>query len=362
MTGSAIAAVLVALLALSGCTAERTPSVEPSASEPPRVPLDELHPLADPFAYTGPSTALLQDSAIAPIEEHPAQSLPATVASRELGGAKDVTVADTSRVVALDIAGSLAATVWGLGFGSTLVGRDQSTTFSGAADLPLMTTGGHSVNSEAIIALHPTLVITDGTIGPRDVVEQLRDVGITVVFLENAPSFDGAEALARDVAAVYGAPEVGDRLAERIRSEITSTENAIRGFAPVPGLRMMFLYLRGGSGVYYLFGEESGADVLIDALGGVDVAEEIGWRGMQPITDEAIVAADPDLVLVMTDGLASVGGIDGLLDQLPAIGLTTAGQHRRFVDMADGQILSFGPRSAAVLDALARAIYAPDAG
>jgi iron complex transport system substrate-binding protein len=61
----------------------------------------------------------------------------------------------------------------------------------------------------------------------------------------------------------------------------------------------------------------------------------------------------------MTDGLASVGGVDGLLESKPAIGLTTAGENRRFVDMADGQVLGFGPRTAAVLDALARAIYAP---
>ena len=121
----------------------------------------------------------------------------------------------------------------------------------------------------------------------------------------------------------------------------------------------MFLYLRGNSGIYYLFGEESGADVLITALGGVDVAAEIGLDGMRPMTDEAMVAANPDLILVMTDGIASVGGVDGLLESKPAIALTSAGQHRRFVDMADGDILSFGPRTAAVLDALARAIYAP---
>jgi iron complex transport system substrate-binding protein len=77
------------------------------------------------------------------------------------------------------------------------------------------------------------------------------------------------------------------------------------------------------------------------------------------MTDEAMVAANPDLILVMTDGLESVGGVDGLLADKPAIALTTAGQHRRFVDMADGDILSFGPRTPAVLDALARAIYAP---
>jgi iron complex transport system substrate-binding protein len=54
-----------------------------------------------------------------------------------------------------------------------------------------------------------------------------------------------------------------------------------------------------------------------------------------------------------------VGGVDGLLADKPAIALTKAGQNRRFVDMADGEILGFGPRTADVLDALARAIYAP---
>jgi iron complex transport system substrate-binding protein len=40
---------------------------------------------------------------------------------------------------------------------------------------------------------------------------------------------------------------------------------------------------------------------------------------------------------------------------------TPAGEHRRIVDMADTQVLSFGPTSAQTLDALARALYAPDA-
>ena len=68
---------------------------------------------------------------------------------------------------------------------------------------------------------------------------------------------------------------------------------------------------------------------------------------MKPVTDEALIAADPDLILVMTDGLASVGGVDGLLESKPALALTGAGKNRRIVDMADGDILSFGPRSAA---------------
>ena len=59
-------------------------------------------------------------------------------------------------------------------------------------------------------------------------------------------------------------------------------------------------------------------------------------------------------------GLDSVGGVDGLLERLPAIANTPAGQHRRIVDMQDSQVLSFGPRTAEVLNSLAVAIYAPE--
>ncbi|MCR2762659.1 ABC transporter substrate-binding protein [Microbacterium sp. zg.B48] len=333
-----------------------------TASE--QVPLSRIVPLADPRDYEGPTTAVLGDDAIVPVAADPPQSLPVTVPSRDAAGDVATLVADTSRVIAMDLSGSIAATVRGLGFGDTLVGRDASTIFPGSSELPLITGGGHTVNAEAVIALAPTLVLTDGSVGPRDVVEQLRDVGITVVFLQNEASLDGAAQLARDVAAVFGAPQTGDLLATQILAEVEAVRTEIARLAPAgpDRLRIVFLYLRGTAGVYYLFGEDSGADDLIAALGGADVAGELGWRGMQPLTDEAMIAADPDLILVMTGGLDSVGGVDALLASKPAIGLTRAGQQRRFVDMADGQVLSFGPRSARVLEALARAIYAPTAG
>ena len=355
------AAALGMLLVVTGCSSA-APGAAASRAPADTTPLTSLDVLSDPRSYEGESTAVMADAAIEPVSAAPAQSLPTTVVSRDQSGDTPITVTDTSRVIAMDLSGSLAATVWGLGFGGTLVGRDVSTSFPGADGLPLVTSGGHTVNAEAIIALKPTLVITDGSIGPRDVVEQLRDVGIAVVFVQPESSFAGAAQLAREVAEVFGAPEAGALLADRITAEVDAKIAEIAAVAPRDGdrkLRMVFLYLRGAAGVYYLFGEGSGADQLIDALGGVDVAGELGWDGMKPLTDEAMVAANPDLVLVMTSGLDSVGGVDGLLAAKPAIAITAAGQHRRFVDMTDGQILSFGPRSAGVLDALARAIYAP---
>jgi iron complex transport system substrate-binding protein len=359
-----LGAVLVAslMVALGGCATPHAGGTTPSPTVSDGRPLAELDLVADPRTHVGPSTAMLATEAIEPVDDDPVQQLPATVISRDPGGDVEVAVADTSRVLGLDLAGSIAASIWGLGLGETLVGRDTATTFDGAGDLPLVTTGGHTVDAESVLALRPTLIITDGSIGPRDVLTQLRESGVTVVFIDNEPSFDGAAQLARDVATALGVPATGELLADRIRADVDAKIAEIAAIAPpAPDdrVRMIFLYLRGGSGIYYLFGEESGSTDLIRALSGVDVAGEIGWTGMQPMTDEAIIAANPDLILVMTDGIESAGGIDELLRAKPAIGLTNAGQNRRFVDMADGDILSFGPRSAAVLDALARAIYAP---
>lgn len=356
----AVIATAASVALLAGCAA---PTGTPQNDDTPAAdtrPLAELSAYPDPRAAEGPRTAVIASDVVNPIAEHPTPQLPVTVISHDPDGSRDVVVTDTSRVLALDLAGSLAATVWGLGLGDTLVGRDMSTSFPGIDDLPIVTSGAHSINAESVLALHPTLVLTDGTIGPRDVLEQLRQSGVTVVFLANDPSFEGAAQLARDTAEALGVPETGELLAEQITSEIDRVSAEVASLAPTASedkLRVVFLYLRGGSGISYLFGAESGADHLIEALGARDVAAENGWEGMKPMTDEAMVEADPDVVLVMTHGLESAGGVDGLLAAKPSIALTAAGQHRRIIDMADDQILSFGPRSALVLEALARALY-----
>lgn len=363
---SVVAAVALAAVTLSAC------SSDPAVVSPPSVaqaavstaPLSELEALANPKDYQGPTTAVLAHATIEPVGDASQQQLPATVTSYDRSGPREVTVTDASRIVALDIAGTLATTLAGLGLQDSLVGRDSSTELPGTEDLPNLTTDGHTLNPEAVLAVRPTLVITDGSIGPIDGFQQLRDAGIAVVFVEDLDGFDGAEELARQVGAAAGMADAGEALAQRIGEQVAEVKAQIAQMAPSAEedkLRMVFVYLRGSAGIYYVFGDESGADELIAALGGVDAAADAGIDGLSPLTDEAMVAANPDLILVMTSGLESVGGVDGLLADRPAIALTAAGQHRRIVDMEDREILGFGPRSAAVLDALARAIYAPDA-
>ncbi|MDO9456740.1 hemin ABC transporter substrate-binding protein [Nocardioides sp.] len=323
--------------------------------------LSDVTPLDDPRSWDGVVDLNLPDPEIVPVEADPQPQLPATVTDAQ---GTEVVVEDVSRILALDIYGTLAHTVFDLGLGDNVIGRDLSASFPEIADRPLVTENGHELNAEAILDLDPTVVITDTSLGPYDVLLQLRDAGIPVVFTDSERGIDNLASLTQEVADALGMTAAGEELGARIEKQAADTAAAIAEVAPqdVTGkLRTVFLYVRGQAGVYYMFGEGSGADALIEASGGYDVAAEIGWNGMKPVTDEALIEAAPDVLLMMSKGLESVGGVDGLLERFPALANTPAGEHERIVAMDDDVVLSFGPRTSDVLNAVAVALYAPDA-
>ncbi len=320
----------------------------------------DVTPLADPRSWQGEVDINLPEPDIRPVEEDPTPELPATVTDAQ---GTQVTVTDVSRILALDIYGTLSQTVFELGLGDNVVGRDVSSAYAEIEDRPLVTRNGHELNAEAILDLDPTVLVTDTSLGPWDVVLQVRDAGVPVVVVDAERNLDNLAALTQEVADALGVPAQGEQLGQRIEAEAAAVRAEIATVAPadVTGrLRVVFLYVRGQANVYYMFGRGSGADALVTAAGGYDVSSEIGWDGMKPVNDEGLIKAQPDAVLMMDKGLESVGGVDGLLDQFPALAQTPAGENRRVIAMDDGQVLSYGPRTADVLNALAIALYAPD--
>ena len=118
-----------------------------------------------------------------------------------------------------------------------------------------------------------------------------------------------------------------------------------------------FLYLRGQAGVALLGGRGSGADSMIEAAGGTDAGAALGLGPFTPITSEALAEAAPDVILLMTDGLRSVGGVDGAL-AVPGVAQTPAGRDRRIVSIDDELLYSFGPRTPEALRTLTEQLSA----
>jgi iron complex transport system substrate-binding protein len=302
----------------------------------------------------GPATAVVPTD-VEPLDGITTPVLPVTVDSADGGR---VTIDSVERILAVNLYGSIAEIVFSLGLGDRVVGRDSSTTFPAAAHLPLVTAGGHDLSTESVLRLDPTVILADASIGPPEVLAQLRASGIPVVLLDDDQTLERVPRHIRAIAAALGLASAGERLVARVEAEIAEAGRAAET-ARAPGAEppiVAFLYIRGTAGVYLMAGDGAGPDAMIEGIGAIDAGSSIGLEGFRPITSEALIAAAPDVILTMTDGLASVGGVDGLLAQ-PGIAQTPAGARRRIVDMDDGLLLNFGARTGRAMTALAQAIY-----
>ncbi|MEV7224623.1 hemin ABC transporter substrate-binding protein [Streptomyces sp. NPDC056353] len=288
---------------------------------------------------------------VEPLARKPEPRLPVTVRSAD---GERVTVKGAERVVPLS--GSLSEIVFTLGLGDRVVARDVTATFEQAARLPVVTRG-HDVSAESVLSLRPDLVLAETTTGPGEAVDQIRAAGVPVLFVEAAKGLDDVGPRIRAVAGALGVPEAGKELTRRSQQRIEAVRAEVpHGEKP----RVAFLYLRGSASVYLIGGEDSGAGSLIEAAGAVDAGAASGLgKDFTAITSEALVKAAPDAILVMSKGLESVGGVDGLV-KIPGVAQTPAGMDRRIVSVEDGVLLNYGPRTDQVLKSVVAQLYGED--
>jgi iron complex transport system substrate-binding protein len=239
------------------------------------------------------------------------------------------------RVVAL--ANGSAEIIASLGYLDILIGRDIASTSNELKGVPIAT-AGHQVVAEKILELNPDVVLIDNTTGPSTAIDVLKRAGIKVAMIDEAWTLTDIATKIMAIGEVIGAQPAAVQLVEKLNSALQDSGK------DHPGVRIAFLYLRGGSAIYLLGGQGSGADSLIEHLGAIDVGAQKFNQPFSPITSEALIATNPEIILVMSKGLESVGGIDGLVS-LPGISQTPAGKNRAVIAVDDSLLLSFGPRT-----------------
>jgi iron complex transport system substrate-binding protein len=248
------------------------------------------------------------------------------------------------RVVVL--ANGVAEIIQSLNGQAIIVGRDISSTEDSLSEIPIVTSG-HQVLPEKVISLKPDLVIIDASTGPKAAIQSIKAAGVTVIETPESWSLKDLPIKVRAVGRAIGAVDQAELLVQQLNQSLqTSTINN----AP----RVAFLYLRGTSSIYLIGGPGSGADSLLDAIGAVDVGAQNLERPFNTLTAESLAALNPDVIVVMSKGLESVGGIQGLL-KLPGVAQTNAGKNSAVIDVDDSLLLSFGPRTPSLVEALATA-------
>lgn len=256
------------------------------------------------------------------------------------------------RVLALG--GAVTETVHALGQGDRLVARDTTSSYPPEVlDLPDV---GYvrALSPEGVLSVRPDLIIAEEGAGPPETVDILKAAGVP--FHQIASGEDEASVIARieAVADALGTPEAAAAPLRAIRADFAALA-AARDGVDQPARVMFILSLQGGR--VLAAGQENGADAMLRLAGAENAVT--GFSGYKPLTDEAITAAAPDIILMMNRGEADSdhGASDAALLAMPAIGTTPAARNGRVIRMDGLYLLGFGPRTGQAALDLHRAIY-----
>lgn len=252
-----------------------------------------------------------------------------------------VNVPAPQRVVVLG--GGLTELAFAIGAGPQVVGTDASSTApEAAASLPKV---GYyrQASAEGILSLRPDLVVAHADTGPPAVLSQLRAAGLPVLVVDGTPSAPALLDRVDLLGAVLDRTTEATALKDALRRQLDALP-APTGARP----RVLFIYARGG-GTLNVAGAGTAAHAMIGLAGGENVLA--AQQGYLPLTAEAVVAARPDVLLLTTGGLQSLGGVDALR-AVPGVAQTPAGKAGRVLTVDDLTLLGFGPRAPSAAAAL----------
>lgn len=253
----------------------------------------------------------------------------------------------------VSIGGAVTEIVYALGEEDRLVARDTTSNYPPeVTELPDI---GYirQLSPEGVLSVNPELILTEEGAGPPEAVELLKEAAIR--FAEIPEGYDREAVLTKihAVAEVLDVPEKGEALAAEVAAALdaaaaTATE-AAAGSAP---RRVLFVLSMQGGRVM-AGGEDTAAEGIIKLAGGVNAVS--GFEGYKPLSDEAIIAAAPDVILMMARG-GDLAVSDETLFAHPAIRSTPAGEAKAVLRMDGMKLLGFGPRTAEAATELARAL------
>lgn len=245
---------------------------------------------------------------------------------------------------------AITETVCALGNCDMIIASDRTSLYP--AEIQNLPSIGYrsGINAEGILSLKPTLIIAEKDYVDEAVLKQLSGTGVKLVIVDRKLTFDDTRKFIRQIATVLNKETEGDRLISKIESELSDVRTLLekKGSAP----RVVCIYNR-GTATISAGGRDTFAEILKYA--GADNAFK-DLEGYKSLNTEALIAANPDYLLMVSTGLESVGGIEGVL-KIPGIALTTAGKKKQIISIESLKLTNFGPRLGEAVKELALKLH-----
>lgn len=238
--------------------------------------------------------------------------------------------------------------VFALGLGERIVGVDTTSVYPETTKALAKIGYLRTLGAEGILALRPDLLLIAPEAGPSGVLEQIERAGVTLRRIAAPTSAAGAVDKIREVGAALGVTSQAEILAKRVAETWTTATKAVAAYPSRP--KVLFILAHAG-GSPMIAGRGTSADAMIKLAGADNGAA--AFEGYKTMSAEAVLAADPEVILISTEGLASLGGASALWNN-PALAASRAGRSRHLVAMDSLYLLGFGPRLPDAVEELAR--------
>nr|WP_322940920.1 ABC transporter substrate-binding protein [Pseudomonas sp. s4] len=251
--------------------------------------------------------------------------------------------------------GALSEWVVVLGGERKLVGVD--TTSRHPVSLTQLPSVGYQrqLAAEGILALRPDLLLGSEEMGPPPVLEQLAAAGVRIERLTARAELDSLQANLQRLGQLLGNEAAGQRAfadyQARLQTQQQWVEQAQRS-QEAPGV-LLLLGHAGGSPL--VGGVDTAADWLISRAGGRNLATHSGYKAL---STEALLALDPQVVVVADRALEGDAARRALLQQNPALAGTRAAREGRLLALDPTLLVGgLGPRVPDGLAMLAAGFY-----
>ncbi|HEY2433408.1 MAG TPA: ABC transporter substrate-binding protein [Vicinamibacterales bacterium] len=250
------------------------------------------------------------------------------------------------KVRAVVISQGYSEIIWALGAQDAVVGVDYSSTWP--PDVKKVPTVGYhrALSAEGLLSLKPTVIITDGNIGPPQVIEQLRQLNVPIkTFTAKNDSIEGAKALMREMGAYFHKESRADELCRKLDADMAHALDEAKKFSDHP--RVAVIHYGRASNVYMLVGASGSGDAgaagqMVRWAGGEMAIEKAGMTRMA--SPEIVAQANPDVVLLTEFGYDRLGSKDKAVE-LPGVATSNAAKNGRIYRVEEHDLMYFGPSS-----------------
>ncbi|UZR99464.1 heme/hemin ABC transporter substrate-binding protein [Chondrinema litorale] len=197
-----------------------------------------------------------------------------------------------------------------------------------------------SISAEGIISQKPDLVIFEKDYVKDELITQIKSTGIKTLVLEREGNFESTKNRIRAIATALDKEKEGEALITKIETELDIVKQKVNASQARPTI--LCVYAR-GMGTMQVAGAIDTDFEILEIAGAKNALPEVS--GYKPLNAEALIQTNPDYILFFESGLASVGGIDKVLE-VTGVAQTTAGKKRQIIAIDGIKLTNWGPRIA----------------